>query len=115
MKVDVEPFDLDIALHAQAYERIDDLENNPGSDGAVHEGTGHIIELDQHLLAVAVDQPAFARGVDRVGGKSARQHGARRATDAVHAPCIKCVVIAEDLLHMDRGEVANDPGDDAYD
>src|SRR6516225_9638590 len=61
VEVDVETFDLDLLGDADADHRVEDLEDDPGADGAIHEGSGDVVELDQHLVGVAVDQPAAVR------------------------------------------------------
>src|SRR4029077_8133468 len=88
VEVDVETFDLDLLGDAKTDHRVDDLEDDPGDDGAIDEGAGDVVELDQHLVAVAVDEPAAIRRtgwLDRLAGESTGQHGAEGATDRVHA------------------------------
>src|SRR6185437_3605390 len=107
VEVDVETFDFDLLGDTQADHQVDHFQDDEGDDGAVHEGAEHIVELDQHLVAVAVDQPAFAERVDRAVGEHTGEDGAQRAAHAVNAPGIEGVVIAEQLLHMDRRDVAD--------
>src|SRR5579871_2102515 len=49
MKVDVEPFDFDLALHAQANKSINNFKNDERPDGAIQECGCDVVELDQHL------------------------------------------------------------------
>src|ERR1700742_1445092 len=66
VEVDVETLDFHLAGDSEADHQVDHLEDDRRDDGAVQEGADHVVELDQHLAAIAVDQPALAGRVDRV-------------------------------------------------
>src|SRR6476659_1247422 len=110
MQVDIETFDFGSLTDPQANDEVDDLEDDVGHDRAVDEGASHIVELDQHLMRVAVGQPTFAQRVDGVGSECTRQHGTKRATHGMHAERIQRIVITEELLNVHRREVADDSG-----
>src|SRR3569833_1763544 len=117
MQVDVEAFDFNFGRDAQADHQIHQLQDDEGDDGAVDEHGADVLELGNHLVDVAVRQPA-ALGVDRVDrtlGEHAGHDGAERATNTVHAPGVQAVVIADGLLHTDHQDVAHHAGRQADD
>ena len=116
MEIDVEAFGFDFRRNAQSNDEIDDLENDKGADGAIGEDGRHVVKLDQHLMGVAVDQPAAIRragGIDRFARENAREHRTQSPTDTMHAPAIERVVIADPFFHPDRGEITHSAGREA--
>ena len=60
MQVDVQTFDLDFRRDAQAHDHVDHLQDDEGDDAAVQEHRAHVVELDQHLVGIAIGQPTLA-------------------------------------------------------
>ena len=103
VQVDVEALDLLFVGHAQADQRIDDLEEDEGGDGAPGDADQAAPELGQDLAAIAVDQAASCprrrsprRRTRRSGWRrrSRRCRARRRRRANRRSPCARLRLVA---------------------
>src|SRR5229473_7588738 len=113
VQIDVEALDLLFVGHAQADQRIDDLEKDEGGDGAPGDADQAAPELGQDLAAIAVYKPPLALAADRLDGEHAGQDGADETADAVHAEGVERIVVAHRPLEAGGAPEADEAGNDA--
>src|ERR1700681_1990081 len=98
MQIEVETLALAVEVHPEADNKVDELEQDQRDNRVIRDGAADAVELDEHLLRVAVDQTALTVAADRRHREDAGQEGSDRAADAMHAKGIKAVVVTEGVL-----------------
>src|SRR3954451_4881962 len=91
----IEAFQLLLQRNPQRYEGADQLEQYVGDASRPDQRNRDSVELDQHLLRVALDQArGAADGADR---EHAGEQSAGHAADAVDAEHVERIVIIETM------------------
>src|ERR1700733_9026712 len=115
MQIEIEAFPLAVDIDPEADDQVDELEQNQRDDRVVADGAPDAVELDQHLMRIAVDQTALAGAADRRNREHAGEEGSDRPTDAMDAERIEAVVVPESVLETGRAPIAKNAGGDADD
>src|SRR5450830_714425 len=108
MQREIETFAFHFGGHAQADNRVEDLEDDQRDDGVVHDNDDDAFDLVDHLRGVAFDQAGGAAVL--LDGEHAGEKRADDAADAVHTERIKRVVNAEHALEAGDAPVAEHAG-----
>src|SRR5258705_11822784 len=97
----IEALKLLLERNPQGCKHADQLEQHEGYGARPQQGDADAIELDQHLLRVALDQAGSP--ADRSHREHAGQQCPGHAADAMHAEDVERIVIAQAGLYRGAG------------
>src|SRR5271163_3519121 len=98
VKRQVEALALNFGVDPKPDRKIDQFEQDQRDDDIIDDRDRDPVELHEHLMRIAVDQPALAFAADPCNRQHTGQDCTDHAADAMHDEGVETVVISEHVL-----------------
>src|SRR5689334_7730703 len=98
VKGQVETLAFNFGVDPKPDRKIDQFEQDQRDDDIIDDRDRDPVELHEHLMRIAVDQPALAFAADPSDSQHAGQDCTDHAADTMHAEGVETVVVSERVL-----------------